>query len=138
MSKQRFRFSVGILIWNARKTRILTVTNRRWGGYSCPGGKIEHGETETQAAIRELYEETGLIAESLKPIITMSHSSVEADPNKDLWVCTYFEATIGDQKPRKIEEETIPSWRTPEEIVKTSLFPDFYKRMFDFLKIYRG
>ncbi|MDC0422363.1 NUDIX domain-containing protein [Hellea sp.] len=34
----------------------------RKGEWSIPGGKIEFGESETKAALRELYEETGIKA----------------------------------------------------------------------------
>jgi 8-oxo-dGTP diphosphatase len=34
----------------------------RKGDWSIPGGRIEAGETEREAAIRELFEETGVIA----------------------------------------------------------------------------
>ena len=34
--------------------------------YQAPGGKAEQGETARQAAVRELYEETGLVAKPRK------------------------------------------------------------------------
>jgi 8-oxo-dGTP diphosphatase len=36
------------------------------GKWNAPGGKVEMGETTEQAAIREVYEETGLIVEHLR------------------------------------------------------------------------
>ncbi|TLU72276.1 NUDIX domain-containing protein [Lichenicoccus roseus] len=52
-----------------RANRILLVQRRNppdamlWG---CPGGKIETGETIASAALRELLEETGVVAEAVR------------------------------------------------------------------------
>jgi 8-oxo-dGTP diphosphatase len=43
------------------------------GLWEFPGGKIEHGETPADAARRELAEETGLVAESLEPLVVVVH-----------------------------------------------------------------
>lgn len=40
----------------------------RKGEWSIPGGRIEAGESEEAAALRELYEETGITAELIEKI----------------------------------------------------------------------
>ncbi len=42
------------------------------GNLNFPKGKIEKGETAEQAALREVHEETGLVAEIVAPLGTLS------------------------------------------------------------------
>ena len=41
------------------------------GYYSLPGGHVEAGETPSQAAVREVYEETELIVRKIEPSVVM-------------------------------------------------------------------
>ena len=45
----------------------------RLGQWSIPGGRIEWGETATAAALRELLEETGVVAELLGLLDVVDH-----------------------------------------------------------------
>ncbi len=49
---------------------ILTVPDRRW---QLPKGIIDPGETKEQAALREVNEEAGIVAEMLEPIDTIDY-----------------------------------------------------------------
>ncbi|MDE1768036.1 MAG: NUDIX domain-containing protein [Candidatus Micrarchaeota archaeon] len=52
--------AVGTFILN-KNGELLLVESYKWPGvYSCPGGKIELGESIAQTAVREAKEETGL------------------------------------------------------------------------------
>lgn len=41
------------------------------GLYAFPGGRVEAGESDEEAARRELLEETGLAAKLLRPLVTL-------------------------------------------------------------------
>lgn len=54
----------------ARDGAVLLVRDRGRSTYMLPGGGVERGETPSAAAARELYEETGLEATSLRYLLT--------------------------------------------------------------------
>ena len=65
-----------ILVKNGKILLLLRSKKSRWKPdmYGPPGGHIDSGETPIQAAVRETYEESGLIvkAADLKPLLQRS------------------------------------------------------------------
>ena len=54
---------VGVICFRGEEVLLIQRgTAPRKGEWSIPGGRIEAGESEAQAALRELYEETGVRA----------------------------------------------------------------------------
>ncbi len=72
------------------------------GYYGLVSGKVEKGETYTQAAIREAKEEAGVevAATDLKYLLTMHRREPEMD-----WVDVFFEATKWSGEPYNAEPE---------------------------------
>ena len=92
--------------------KILTVTNRRSGGFSLPGGKVESDETRSAAALRELKEETGLEPVALRYLGALPHLSSKGED----FLCHAFEAIcVGE--PFESEPGTVPFWKEPEALL---------------------
>lgn len=100
---------------------VLTVTNRKFGTFTCPGGKVDPMETLQLAAEREMFEEVGVEPLKLTPLISLCHEAHCDDDDKRPWNCMMFYADFGFQQPVQKEADTIPEWRPLEDIINPDL-----------------
>ena len=91
--------------------------------WSLPKGHIEAGETDVQAAQRELYEETGLTAKLYTTRIASIEYPVSSFARKQ--VAFFLGEVTGVPKVREGEIDKI-KWVTAEEL-QNYLFPDTYE-----------
>jgi 8-oxo-dGTP diphosphatase len=72
---------VGAVIKDARGRLLLIKRGHAPGAglWSLPGGRIEPGETDTEALVREIREETGLVIEAAQLIGTVQRPGQDGD-----------------------------------------------------------
>lgn len=108
--------TVGILLFQDDKVLLVKhgeAASHITGSYGLPAGRIEKGETAKQAAIRELQEETGLIAREneleelpieLPPVDIKRSDGTTKRFSITIFLCRKFHGKLIQT------EETIPEW----------------------------
>ena len=110
---------VGVLAVVRRAGRVLLVQRAKepWpGGWGFIGGVQELGETVAEAAIRELREETGVVADAVEPLTVLD--TIQRDESERIrthftLVCMLLDWRSGE--PRCDADAMAIGWFTPQE-----------------------
>ncbi len=100
---------IGVSAIVAREGAVLLGRRRGAHGagtFAFPGGKPEPGEDPTDAVRRELLEETGLAARTIRPVAWTN--DVFADDN--LHFVTLHHAVDADGEPEVREADKVEAW----------------------------
>lgn len=124
MSTTRF----AAVCWVQREDgRVLVVWNKRYRCWTLPGGMVEGGETFAEGAERELFEETGCYAHSIRELYEAP--APPADPNRGSHVWVFAVTLNRGNVPSERELGCPVSWFTVDEFLSSCTFRDWYREM---------
>ena len=110
--------------------RILVVWNRRYRGWTLPGGLVEEGETLERAQARELLEEAGLLTQKATRIYDAPAPVTGVSvPDRATHVYVFRVEAMGEARER--ESGCPVSWFTRDEFLASCPFRPFYEQMFE-------
>ncbi|MDD5489475.1 MAG: NUDIX domain-containing protein [Candidatus Moranbacteria bacterium] len=120
--KKEMHYSVGALIEKNGKYLLIDRSNPPFG-FAGPAGHVDEGETEIEALVREVREESGLEVKGFKLLFEeyIEWNACKKGMQGHYWYLFGCE-TEGEVKKNDHEETSI-GWYTREEIKKLKLEP---------------
>lgn len=99
--------------------RVLLVRHIEGDVWTTPGGMIEPAESPSDAAVREMFEETGLFVELIRLVAVFGGEicqSTYGNGDRIAWVCTLFEGRPvgGAPCPDQVETLEVRYFRSDE------------------------
>lgn len=82
--------AAGCIVWNRDRSQVVIVHRPNYDDWTFPKGKLDPGETEEIAAVREVHEETGYVVSLLARSLDVSYLTAEGKPKR----VRYFEASL--------------------------------------------
>lgn len=119
------------MVQKGDKVLVLDKVGSNWDGLTFPGGHAEPGESLVSAAIREVWEETGLTVSDLKLLGTV-HWFNRADGSH--WIIFLYGAGAFSGELNGGGREGRVFWMELSEFMKAGLAPD----MREYMKIFLG
>ena len=140
-------FCASVFVIDKTKKKILLVKHKKFDKWVQPGGHIETDETPEEAAIREVYEETGLRIKLLgerfpresdfvRPLAIQKNRGKDGDIHIDI---VYVALPYDDREAVFDENESVAiGWFSRNDLENITVFPDIKITMDRLLKEYMG
>lgn len=116
-------FSAGGIVFNGNKVLLVCVQAGDGVYWEFPKGHIESGQTTKEAAIREVLEEGGVVAEIIDRIDVSKYIYTRRTGERIFKIVTFFSMNYVSGDPTDHDDEVIEAdWFTPEEALQKLSF----------------
>jgi len=110
--------------------KILVVWNRRYHGWTLPGGLVEpYDTTPRQAALRELWEEARGAADWIEEMYKGPADPDKVEPHRATYVHVFRVRLVRGCEPHEVEHGCPIDWMTLAEYLERVPFKVFYRKM---------
>ena len=122
----QFEFSAGGIVYKtkANQTMILLAQHSGHYGWVFPKGHLDTGETKEQAALREVLEETGVVAEIKQPCTPVMYLYVREEEKikktVDYFLMEYLSGDIAKHDNEMENVEWLPVAKVADRLTYKS------------------
>ena len=113
--------SAGAVVFREAGNRLFVLMIRCRCGWGFPKGHIETGETEEAAAIREVFEETGIRVELIHGHRLETGSGLSDETRKIIY---FLGTAAGGELSPELSEVADAAWQPEEEVEDLLRFKD--------------
>lgn len=107
-----------VFVFNPENQKFLMIKHKKVGKWLQPGGHLEKGEKLHEAALREVFEETGINVKIVNKLAISEYISEKTHVHVDF---SYLAYPLENQKEIVNHEETDGlSWLSIKEILNSS------------------
>ncbi|MDI3316090.1 MAG: NUDIX domain-containing protein [Bacillota bacterium] len=120
------RAAGGVVFLPGREVPSILLVLDRFGRWTFPKGHVEHGESDEEAALREIEEETGVTGQVVDELAAVRYRFLPAGASEEVEKeVRYFlvRATGGDPRPREGETREV-RWFRPDEVGGLPQYPN--------------
>lgn len=114
-----------------QQSREQTVSNA--GRYHVPGGIVEPGESLHEAVIREIHEETGLVAKIGK-LVDVGEWEADIRGTHYRFVGIFYECSVNNNDIVLDEEAINYKWVTKRDLASVDIVEPTYSILLDYFK----
>lgn len=118
---------------------LILLISDRYGSRTLPKGHLEAGESDEEAAVREIAEETGIACTLERLIARVRYPVFRKGAWRDKEVA-YFLARAPYATPTPAPDEgiTVAEWAPPDQIIETLTYAQVREVMRQALALLRG
>lgn len=89
-----------------------TIKDAYFEKWEFPGGKLEAGESASQALIRELQEEIGIAVLASEPLMTLEHDYPDRHVRLSIFLVKEYQGDVSSKEGQALQ------WLAPSELAK--------------------